>query len=452
MKKPDKKRGEIRKPAKTLAGVTPIAVMLPPRKCKHGTCVYCPSLQVPQSYTPLSPAVMRARLLNYSPYKQVLARLKAFKKMNHPTEKIELIIMGGTFLEYPKKFQEKFVKNCYGAMNNKISKNLEEAKKINETAKSRCVALCIETRPDVCSDKHIKNILEFGCTRVELGVQMPDDKIYKLTKRGHKVKDVVDAVDRLKNAGFKVGFHIMPGLPSSSPRKDLQMFKKIFTNSNFKPDQIKIYPCQVIKGSELEELYYKKKYKPYSLEKLKKLLTNMILEIPEYCRIMRVMREIPPVYLVAGTTRIDLRKEIEDVLRSQNKKIKEIRLREIGFSKTKNFDLELKTLRYEASGGREYFIQIVNKENILFALLRLRLNKESAIVRELHVYGKSTKLGKKGKTQHIGLGKQLMKKAEEITRKHDFKKLSIISGVGVREYYKKLGYKLEGSYMVKRLF
>ena len=554
MLKPNK--NEIRKPTKTISGVTPVAVMLPPRKCKHGNCVYCPSLNVPQSYTPKSPVVMRASLVNYDSYKQVKARLEAFKAMNHPTNKIEIIIMGGTFLEYPKKFQYEFVKKIYDGLNNSVSKNLELAKKKNETAKHRCVALCVETRPDVCV-KYIRRLREFGCTRVELGVQIIDDKIYKKINRGHMVEDVVKATRELRNAGFKIGYHIMPGLPGSNMQKDLRLFKKIFSSDDFKPDQIKIYPCQVIPGSELENWYWKRKYKPYSKEQTEKILIEMLKIVPRYCRVMRIMREIPPDYIVAGTTKIDLRKDIEEELRKKNFKLKEIRYREVGFNfrnlgslrsqidgseqtssssslkkkdnqriqTEQNSGLRLKTTKYRASGGDEYFLEIVNSDDILFGLLRLRIFDELhsviptrppkklssrcsdingseqtslssslsknnyniknpklssikykinniksknyisssnkflakreriSIIRELHVYGQALKLGEPGGIgQHTGLGKWLLEEAEKIVAKNKISELKIISGVGVREYYKKLGYKLEngeGEYLVK---
>lgn len=446
------KKNEIRKPTKTISGITPVAVMLPPRACEHGTCLYCPSLDVPQSYTPKSPVVMRAAEVGYDSYKQVLARIKAFEVMNHPTEKIELIIMGGTFLEYPKKFQYEFIKNCYDALNGKKSTTLEQAQKLNEKAKHRCVALCVETRPDECI-KYIKQMREFGVTRVELGVQMPDDKIYKKIKRGHTVMDVADATKALKDAGFKIGYHIMPGLPGSNPKKDLQLFKKIFSDERFKPDQLKIYPCQVIKGSKLEEEFWKKRYKPYTKEQTEKLLKQMMEVVPRYCRVMRVMREIPPEYLIAGTTRIDLRKDVEEELRKEKNKIKEIRFREVGFNnKDTDKNIKLKITKYRASDGEEYFLEIVNNEDILFGLLRLRISKGKAIVRELHVYGQSLKLGEKGKnSQHLGFGKWLMVEAEKISKENKCKKISVISGVGVREYYKKLGYSLENSYMIKEI-
>jgi len=462
MKLPNK--NEIRKPTKTLAGVTPIAVMLKPKKCAHGGCIYCPSLNVPQSYMPLSPPVIRARMLNYDPYKQVQARLKAFNLMNHPTNKIELIVMGGTFLEYPLRYQNYFIKRCFDALNNYTSKNIQEAKKRNEKAIHRCVALCLETRPDTCTPLEIKRMLKFGCTRVELGVQILDDKIYRRVNRGHTVKDVIQATQRLKDSGFKIGYHIMLGLPGSNEKKDLKLFNKIFKDEEFKPDQLKIYPCQVIKGSKLEKIHKQGKYSPYPEEKIKKLIVKLLKLVPEYCRVMRIMREIPPIFLVAGTKRIDLRKDIEKELRKGKTKIKEIRFREIGFNQKKqiNKKLTLKKTEYKA-GGKEFFLQFINKDNILFALLRARIPekpfldelKNSLIIRELHVYGKSIKIGEKGKTrqstQHIGLGKKLMKEAEKIARKNNLEKIAVISGVGVREYYKKLGYKLEGEYMVKYL-
>lgn len=437
-----------RKPTKTISGVAPVAVMLPPRACPHGACLYCPSLNAPQSYTPESPAVLRARDCEYDAKKQIKVRLKTLESMNHPTDKIELIVMGGTFLSYPRDFQFKFVKDCYDALNGKKSKNLNEAKKINETARHRCVALCIETRPDFCSDAHVKDMLEFGATRVELGVQAIDDAIYRKVNRGHKVKDVVDATARLKKAGFKIGYHLMPGIPGSNPSKDIKMFKKIFRSSDFKPDQIKIYPCQVLKGSGIEALYYGGEYVPYSKEIVTGLIVRMLKLTPRYCRIMRIMREIPPAYLVAGIKNIDMRHDIEKNIDYKKSHIKEIRFREIGFAirdKRKiNSKVKIKTTKYKASGGTEYFIEAINKDNILFGLLRLRLDKKLSTIRELHIYGPALNLKEKGEiSQHLGLGKQLMLVAEKISKKRGCKILRVISGVGVREYYKKIGYKID---------
>jgi elongator complex protein 3 len=459
------KPGEIRKPSKTLAGVTPIAVMCKPQKCKHGTCLYCPSLDVPQSYTPKSPPVLRASRLKYDSNKQVKSRLNAFKVMNHPTGKIEMIVMGGNFLEYNTKYQNNFIKGIYDSLNNKKSKNLEHAKKLNQKAKHRCVALCIETRPDTCTDKDIKKMLSWGATRVEIGVQCLSDKIYKFVNRGHLVSDVVDATKRLKDAGFKVGYHMMLGLPKSNPKMDLKMFNELFKDEKYKPDQLKIYPTQVIPCSALVKLYEKKLYRPYSKDDIYDILIKIMKLIPNYCRVMRVMREILPDYLIAGTTRIDLRKDVDEYLKSKKNKVKinEIRQREIGFAirdlgpKQKiNQKLKIKTTKYKSSNGKEYFIEFTNKNNILFGLCRLRINPNNnlAIIREVHVYGQALTIGEKAKflEQHSGLGKKLIKQAEIICKKEKIKQLKIISGIGVREYYKKLGYKLdkEKIYMEKK--
>ncbi len=451
----------MRKPTKTLSGVTPLAVILPPRKCNHGACVYCPTLNAPQSYTPLSPAVIRAASLEYDPKRQVENRLESFKAMQHMTDKIELIVMGGTFLQYPKEFQEEFIKTCYNALNGKKSKTFEQAKTLNETAKHRCTALCMETRPDCCSEEDIKQMLRFGATRVELGVQAIDDKIYKLTKRGHGIKEVVEATKRLKQAGFKIGYHLMPGIPGSNPRKDFKLIKKVFSDKGFRPDQIKVYPCQVLKGSELENWFYEKKYTSYTKEQTSKLLIDILKVVPRYCRVMRMMREIPPSYLVAGLINIDLRKDIEEEIRKDKIKIKEIRFREVGFAlrdKRKiSLDFGLKKTVYSASDGKEVFLEVVNKEDLLFGLLRLRFEKKdkTAMIRELHVYGPAIEIGKQERErwQHQGFGKQLLEEAEKICSKKKVKKIRIISGVGVREYYKKLGYVLdgEGIYMEKEL-
>ena len=460
--------GEVRKPTKTLAGVTPIAVMCAPRPCSHGVCRYCPVFDVPQSYTPASPPVLRAKRHNYESYGQIESRLKAFEIMNHPTDKIEIIILGGTFLDYPVDYQYKFIKGIYDALNEKKSKNLEQAKKLNETAKHRCVALCIETRPDFAGKKEIERALDFGCTRMEIGVQILDDEIYKHINRAHTVQDVIDATKNLRNAGFKIGYHIMPGLPKSNPEKDLKLFKLLWSSPDYKPDQLKIYPTTVMKNTGLERDFKRGKFKPYTLNETQELLVKMFKEIPEYCRTMRVMRQFTPEHIVAGTTRISLRKDIDEDLRARKIELKEIRFREIGHNqnlgKKINQNIEIKTSEYEASDGKEFFIQAVNADNILFGLLRLRIPdnlenpeirelKNCSIIRELHVYGQSLNLKEKSKIlgQHKGLGKELMKKAEDIARKNKIKKMAIISGVGVREYYKKLGYKLDHWYMIKNL-
>lgn len=454
----------VKKPVRSVSGVTPLTVVLKPRKCNHGTCIYCPGGDyVPQSYTDRSPAIMRAVSLNYDPFEQTKARLKVLKIMNHPTDKIELIVLGGTFLQYPVEYQYEFIKRCYDALNGENSKNLAEAKKLNESSKHRCVAMCIENRPDNCSVEDIKRIREFGCTRVEIGVQMPDDGLYVKTNRGHTVKDVIDATKRLKDAGFKLGYHIMPGLPGSNPKKDIKLFQEIFKDEGFRPDQLKIYPCQIVEDSPLGKTHKILNYKPYSREQTQEIISKMMKLIPRYCRVMRVMREFPKEKLIAGVLRLDLRKDVEKEIKDSKTKIQEIRMREIGFNQDDlDLGIKLRITKYASSKGKEFFLEMANKDNILFGLLRLRFPSETfleeikdcALIRELHVYGQALKLGDFGnekESQHKGLGRFLMSKAEEIANENGFKKISVISGIGVREYYKKLGYDLVGEYMVKEL-
>ena len=445
----------VKKPVRTISGVTPLTVVVKPRKCDHGTCIYCPGGDdVPQSYTDKSPAIMRALALDFDPYEQVKNRLRVLDAMGHPTNKIELIILGGTFLQYSLQYQYEYVKRCFDALNKKKSKTLKQAKKLNEKAKHRCVAMCIENRPDNCSSEEVKRMLEFGTTRVEIGIQVPDDEIYKKINRGHTVQDVLDATENLKNAGFKLGYHIMPGLPYSNMKKDLKLFKKIFENEDFRPDQLKIYPCQIVEGSPLVKMYKKIGYRPYNEKQTKEIVQKIMKFIPEYCRVMRIMREIPKEKMEFKPVKLDLRKDVEEKLRESGTKINEIRMREIGFNKENlNLSLKLRTLEYNASNGKEYFLQIVNKDNILFGLLRLRIAKGKAIVRELHIYGQTLDLGekKKGAAQHEGLGKKLLKEAENIVKHNKIKELAIISGVGVRQYYKKLGYRLKEPYMIKKI-
>ena len=451
-------RKPIRKLTKTLSGVTPIAVALPPRGCDHGVCTYCPTLGVSQSYTPKSSTIARAVPVAYDPKKQILLRLQAFEKMGQPVNKIELIVLGGTFMQYPKKFQHDFIKGCYDALNGRKSKDLKQAKKINQNVAHRCVALCIETRPDNCTPTDIKRMLEFGATRCEIGVQVIDDEIYKKINRGHTVQHVIDATKRLKDAGFKVGYHIMPGLPGSDLQKDIRMFRELFKNQDFRPDQIKIYPSQIMKGSVLAKQYKKINYKPYTDEELLKLLIKMKQTIPRYCRLMRVMREFHSEFVIGNPSRLDLRQKAKEIMASKGLKCRCIRCREVGFvsKQQKNVDrstIELKTLEYNASDSKEIFLEFSNEQGVLFGICRLRVVGDDLFVRELHVYGAQVEIGEKrtGEVQHKGFGIRLMKKAEKIAKQLKLKNIKVISGVGVREYYRNMGYRLEDPYMVKEV-
>jgi len=323
----------------------------------------------------------------------------------------------------------------------------------NEKAKVKGVALCIETRPDYCLEKEIKQMLKLGCTRVELGVQHLDDSVLKKIKRGHTVKEIILATKLLKDGLLKVGYHAMPGLPGSSFVQDKKMLWQLFKDSNFRPDALKLYPCMVTKGTKLYSLFKQGKYKPLQTEKAAKLIAWFKEKIPVYVRLMRVQRDIPTYQTIAGVAMTNLRQYIHQKYKPQ---CKCIRCREPKGKKVDFRKIKIKVKKYLASGGWEYFISAVEND-LLLGFCRLRIfeaeenecSEKNAGIRELHVYGTATGIGEKGSVQHHGLGKKLMKTAEEITKKAGIKRIKVISGIGVRGYYRKLGYQKEGVYMVK---
>jgi elongator complex protein 3 len=438
------------KPTRTLSGVSIIAIMTAPKPCP-GKCIYCPQGEnAPKSYTGFEPAAMRAQLNGFNAYRQVQNRLDQLNSIGHDTSKNELIIMGGTFPSIPWKDQKEFVKQAFDGFNDKKSKTLLAAQTVNETADHRVIGLTLETRPDwVFPEK----FLELGATRVELGVQSTSDKILKKINRGHTVKQATDATKNLKNNCFKVLYHIMPGLPGSTYESDIKMFKTLFEDQRFKPDMLKIYPCLVIKGTKLYDMWKKGQYKPLDETYMIKLLKEIYKIIPKWVRIMRVQRDIPAPYIEAGVKKANIRQEVLRTL----KQSKEIRFREAGHSfrlrKIEPKISEIVVKKYHASDGDEYFISTEDtKQDILLGFCRLRIsNRPEAMIRELHVYGQVTPIGGEGKVQHKGLGKQLLAKAEQLAKQAGKKEMIIISGVGVREYYKKLGYQLKNYYMWKSL-
>jgi elongator complex protein 3 len=453
----------MRKFSRTISGVTPVAVMTQPLNCP-GQCVFCPTYPaVPKSYTPESPAVLRAIRCDYDAQKQVRARLKMLNDMGHPTDKIELIVMGGTFLAYPEDYQYRFIKDCLDGLNGQESASLEEAKKINETARHRCTGMCIETRPDWCRQEEIERMLAFGATRVELGVQILDDEIYRLTRRGHKVQDVVRATAQLRENGFKVHYHWMPGLPGSTPEHDLELSRVLFEDERFRPDGLKLYPTMVVEGTELEKWYREDRYQPYEISTMVNLMVDIKSIVPKYVRISRVLRDIPAKFITAGC-KDSLRGVVKQRMKQKGIECRCIRCREYGHRAREGREIgppKLVRLDYAASGGREIFLSFEDGAETLFGLLRLRLKpnpetgETSAVIRELHVYGPEVPLAeqKEGAAQHKGLGKALLLEAERIAAEEfQARQMKILSGIGAREYYRtEFGYSLEGAYMVKEL-
>ena len=459
-----------KKKIRSLSGVAVITVLTKPYSCQ-GKCIFCPFQEkIPKSYLEKEPAVQRAQGVNFDPYLQTKKRIEALQNCGHLTEKIDLIILGGTFSFYPKRYQSYFIKKVFEACNEKTSSTLKEAQKINEKAKHRIIGITIETRPDCIDIKEIKWLRKLGVTRVELGVQTVFEEILKLNQRGHGVKETIKATQLLKDAGFKVNYHMMVNLYGSDFEKDLQAFKIIFEDERFKPDYLKIYPCVVLKEAPLHKLYLEGKYRPYSTEKLVELLIEIKKRVPYWVRIQRVIRDIPSTYIVAGNKITNLREVVKKEMEKRNLTCHCIRCRQA--ESLESFEkIYLFREDYWSSSGKEIFLSFESKDRKkLFSFLRLRIPSfyfsgkkhfievlnDSAIIRELHTYGKTASLFEKEKEnisyQHKGLGKKLIKEAERIA-KEEFKvsKIAVISGVGVRDYYRKLGYRLKETYMVKKL-
>jgi elongator complex protein 3 len=464
-----------RKTTRTISGVTIVATMTKPYSCPQPQpCAYCPggpAMGVPQSYTGFEPAAMRGLQNEFNPFLQVKSRIEQLQAIGHNVDKIELIIMGGTFPATPLNYQTWFVQRCLDAMTTKESNNLEEAKKNAEKSRIRNVGITVETRPDWAKETQVDQMLGMGVTRVEMGVQNPDNNIYRLVGRTHTVRDIVESTRIVKDAGLKIVYHMMPGLPGSSQKKDLQAFKKIFADPRFKPDMVKIYPCLVLKNTRAHKWYEDKEFKPYANEEAADLIAEIKKNVPRWVRIMRVQRDIPAPLIVAGVNRSNLRQLVQQKMAEKGTKCSCIRCREVGHRTSDGMDLnplnvDLLTERYKASEGEEIFVSAEDlKNDVLIGYLRLRIPSEKArrqevkakpcsIVRELHVYGSLVPVGKHFDKawQHKGYGNILLSKAERIAREdYDLKKILVISALGTKQYYKRFGYEYDGVYMSKTL-
>ncbi len=452
------------KPVRTMSGVAPVAVMTSPFDCPHGRCTYCPggtTNNTPQSYTGREPAALRAAMYEYDPFRQTDSRLKQLHAIGHRTDKVDLIIMGGTFTSRPEEYQDWFVKRCFDAMNGKDSADLESAHAVNELAGSRCVGMTVETRPDWFGEHQVSHSLLLGATKVELGVQILDDSVLDGVKRGHHIKEVVEATRRSKDAGLKVAYHIMPGLPGSDPKKDLASFKMMIDDERFRPDMIKIYPTLVVRGTALYDDWAAGRYTPLPLEETIRLLAEAKRLVPPWMRILRIQRDIPIQLIEAGVRKSHLRELVLEELRATGTPCRCIRCREVGHVPSGKAqplakDAEFTMTKYNASGGEERFLAFEVKPSdslIGYARLRFPFEGESAFLRELHIYGQMAPLDGKsvGHWQHKGYGERLLKASEELALERGHSKLLITSGVGARNYYRRLGYEREGPYMAKVL-
>ncbi|MBI5000074.1 MAG: tRNA uridine(34) 5-carboxymethylaminomethyl modification radical SAM/GNAT enzyme Elp3 [Euryarchaeota archaeon] len=476
------------KPMRTLSGVAVVATMTSPADCPHGKCSYCPGgvpSNTPQSYTGREPAALRASHNAYDPYRQTKARLEQLAAIGHPTDKVDLIIMGGTFTSRTAEYREGFVKGCLDAMNGAISDDLESAKTLNESAPSRCIGLTIETRPDRFSPAEAVDSLRVGATRLEFGVQTLNDSTLKAVERGHGVKETTEATKTAKDAGLKVGYHMMPGLPGETRDSDLATFRTLFSDERFMPDMLKIYPTLVMPGTKLHAAWERGEYKPYSVEEVVELLADFKAHVPPWLRIQRIQRDIPAQLIADGVRKSHVRVLVREELRRRGGRCRCIRCREVGHAlavegEPDAGDAVLNTIEYKASGGREVFISFDEPgRGALVAYLRLRLTTEGAhaaalggqrrnssdalgssaaaeplgIVREVKVFGQMLPISSEPKSewQHRGLGGRLLAEAEEISRAAGARRMLVTSGVGARGYYRRLGYALSGEHMGKRL-
>ncbi len=476
---------------KSNSGIAVVSLLTKPFPCP-GRCTYCPTEEnMPKSYLSKEPAAARALLNDFDPYLQIMNRLKALQMNGHPIDKIEMIVIGGTWSFYHPAYQEEFLIGCYRACNDYGKKNgneeekertpepmpqtadgrralLEELQNENELAACRIIGLSIETRPDYITDFEVARLRALGVTKVEIGVQHVDDDILRRTKRDMSIARVKDATEKLRNAGFKVVYHMMPNLPGSTIERDIAMFGELFAGEDFQPDMLKIYPCMVLDHSELHETWQAGGFTPYTDEELIRVLRGAKQFVPPYVRILRVIRDIPASYIKAGSTLSNLRQAMDDDMKKNGWQCRCIRCREIREEEVHPEAFALERITYRTTTGTEHFLSFEKEgedgHKRLASFTRLRLPDDhgeaallpvlrgAALIRELHTYGRHTKIGGAGEQgQHVGFGRRLIAEAECIARDAGYTKLAIISGIGVREYYRKLGYHLEGTYMVKEL-
>lgn len=464
------------KPMRTLSGVTTVTVLTKPYPCP-GKCIFCPTdVRMPKSYLPDEPGAMRALEHQFDPYAQVQNRIRALKNLGHPTDKIELLILGGTWSSYRRDYQEWFIGRCFDAMNDSLTPALlpegegkipdgalKELHSINENAAHRNVGLVIETRPDEINPDEIKWLRHLGVTKVQMGAQSFNDHILEINKRGHDVESTRQATALLRAAGFKIVLHWMPNLLGATPTSDREDFAQLW--NDFCPDEIKIYPNQLLANAELYEYWQRGEFQPYTTDELVQLIADIKPSIPRYCRVNRVIRDIPSNNVVEGNRRTSLRQDVHTELKRRGTRCQCVRCREV-----KNKTVELSSLQlddhvYQAGKAEEHFIAFNTAEDGLAGFIRLSLPSAgspdtgisdlagAALIREVHVYGQSLAVGaeKSGAAQHVGLGTRLLEEAERVAKQNGFEKLAVIAAVDTRGYYLDRGFERGEYYLVKKI-
>lgn len=500
------------KPVRTESGVAPVTVLTKPFPCP-GECIFCPNdVRMPKSYLSMEPGAQRAAQHAFDPHGQTSTRLRAFHNNGHRVDKVELIVLGGTWSSYPEGYQVWFIKRCFEAMNafdcgasgavRSLSRapipsvddfadlgdpidgramsdsynlvvsrhlrgklggeliaprecavwgDLEAVHRENETSACRCVGLSVETRPDRVSEEEVVRLRRLGVTKVQIGYQSLSDEVLAKNKRGHGATATRRAMKLLRQAGFKVHAHWMPNLRGSTPEMDLEDFERIFSDRDYRPDELKIYPCSLVPSAELMKYYESGEWRPYSHEELLEVLTRCMEKVPRYCRLTRIVRDIPSHDILVGNKLTNLRQIAEGEAIRRGVRSRDIRSREIRGAAFDRSRVELREMAYETSVGREIFLELTTSEDDLLAFLRLSLPerecfieevRRSAIIREVHVYGVAQGIGDHdpGRPQHIGLGRRLIERAVELSRTAGFDDLAVISSVGTRAYYRELAF------------
>lgn len=492
-----------KKPVRSLSGITSITVLTKPFPCP-GRCVYCPvDVRMPKSYIASEPGARRAGMLGFDPYRQVARRLEAYSETGHPVSKIELIVLGGSWSAYPREYQIWFIKRLFDALNDfgirqsdeshayptdwgdrvasgetynahiNASKyvneayvesatldELHEAQRINETAQCRSVGLSLETRPDLVDIEECINLRSLGATKIQIGIQSLDDKVLKLNKRGHNVARTEKAMQLLRQFGFKIHAHWMPNLHGATWQGDIEDFDRLFDNPAIRPDELKVYPTVLIQDTELEKIADDGRWAPYEESQLNAVLSHVLTATPEYCRLTRIIRDIPSTEILAGNKKGNLRQIVEDTI--DLTEMRDIRSREVRDEVIEREALVLDSVVYETAASVEHFVQFVRPSDRKIAgFVRLSLPRtaapidelnQAALIREVHVYGQSVGVGNQtDATQHRGLGTELVNRACEIAKAEGFESVAIISAVGTRKYYEKLGFVPGRMYQHKRL-
>lgn len=462
------------KPIRSLSGVSTVTVLTEPHSCP-GECLFCPDdKQLPKSYLKEEPGAARAFQNNFDPFMQVKTRLESYMAIGHPIDKIELLILGGSWSAYPQDYREWFVKRCLDAMNDTESETLEAAQLANQSAASRNVGMVVETRPDMITPAEISHMRYMGVTKVQMGAQSFDDHILKMNCRGHTVEETLNACALLRAAGFKIVLHWMPNLMGATPESDREDFKRMWARG-FGPDELKIYPTQLLREAPLYEFWKDGKYQPYTTEELIDLIADIKPSIPIYTRVNRIVRDIPANYIQAGSRRSSLRLDVKKELEVRGEQCRCIRCREIRGKKVDTDQLLLDDFIYQAIDAQEHFISFSTADDKLAGYLRLSLPIEcppgtrlenrklleaeipelsgAALIREVHVYGQSLEVGsdQAGAAQHSGLGTALLEKAEDTARENGYSKLAVIAAIGTKLYYKKRGFTTENLYMTKTI-